>query len=262
MKSFVKNIILLILFITSFSSFAVELKDIQPFEDKILEEAKPYMAKMPLKAFELRLLLAREYFNYGFEEKALFHYEEALKIPVKEDKSEALVNTVVLTLSDKARALKNLNRLKNSEEGKSPELKSWIKSIETYVVAGSPLDKNAKAPFATWNKDQKVEELIASKEFDRAFYYLGSVQENFNINNRIRYDLVSSAATKKISPNLWCEKDLQKYPHSLTWSMRFCRYLKAKREGKKPTETLASIKKQLQSESPERLSWINLLEEL
>jgi hypothetical protein len=241
---------------------AVELSDIQPFEDKILEEAKPYMAKMPTKAFELRLLIAREYFNYGFEEKALFHYEEALKILVKEDKTEALVNTVVLSLSDKEKTLKNLNRLKNSSEGKKPELKAWIKSIETYAVEGSTLDKNARAPFATWNRDQKIEELIASKEFDRAFYYLGPIKDNFNINNRIRYDLVSSAASKKISPNLWCEKDLQKYPHSLTWSMRFCRFLKAKREGNKPTETLASIKKQLQSESPERLPWMNLVEEL
>lgn len=246
----------------SSSVLSVEFKDIKPFEDKILELSKPYMAKNPLKAYELRLLIAREYYSYGFKEKALEHYEEALKIPVKVDRSEALVNSILLSLSDKKSAQDKIARLKKSSEGKKPELQEWLQTVESYAKGETTLPKEVSSPFYVWARDSKIEELIKKGKFQEAFQIIGPVKEDFNINNKVRYDLLSSAVSQKVSPNLWCEKSLEKYPNSLTWSMRICRFLKEKREEKKSSESIESIRTQLAEESPERLSWVKLLEGL
>lgn len=257
-----RKLYFLFILLLSSSIFAVEFKDIKPFEDKVLELSKPFMAKNPLKAYELRLLIAREYYSYGFKEKALEHYEEALKIPVTVDRSEALVNSILLSLADKKAAQDKIARLKRSSEGKKPELQEWLQTVESYAKGETALPKKMTSPFYVWARDSKIEELIKEGKAQEAFQIIGPVKEDFNINNKVRYDLLSSAVSQKVSPNLWCEKSLEKYPNSITWTMRICRFLKDKREGKKSTESIESIKTQLAEESPERLSWVKLLEGL
>jgi tetratricopeptide (TPR) repeat protein len=258
----VRRLYILFILLISSSTLAVEFKDIKPFEDKILELSKPLMTKKPLKAYELRLLMAREYYSYGFKEKALEHYEEALKIPVKVDRSEALINSILLSLSNKKAALEKINRLKRSSEGKNPELQEWIRTVESYAQGSTALPKAMTSPFYVWARDSKIEELIKEGKIQEAFQIIGPVKEDFNINSKVRYDLLASAVAQKISPNLWCEKTLAKYPNSLTWTMRICRYLKDKRGEKKSNESIESIKAQIEEESPERLSWVKLLEGL
>ncbi|MFP5384438.1 MAG: hypothetical protein ACLGHN_00060 [Bacteriovoracia bacterium] len=257
------NIILFLLLSFSFPAQSWEQKDIQPFEDKILLEAKPFIQKNPLKAYELRVLMAREYQAYGFKEKALEHYEEALKIPVKVERGEPLFNTVILTLHDRSRALKNLQRLKESPEGKMPLIKVRIQTLESYLKGKVEIPEKVSHPLYAWARDEKIEELIKEKKFGEAFRLIGSVDhENLNINSRIRYDLLSSAVLKKVPPRLWCEDTLKRFPTSITWSMRICRYLKDKREGKKSSESIETVKEQLKEESPSRVPWINMLEAL
>jgi tetratricopeptide (TPR) repeat protein len=257
------HFILLFLISSSFSARAWEQKDIQPFEDRILLEAKPFIKKNPLKAYELRVLMAREYQAYGFKEKALEHYEEALKIPVTVERAEPLFNTVILALHNRPLALKNLKRLKESPEGKMPLIKERVPTLESHIKGNVQLPKNISNPLYVWARDEKIEELIKEKKFGEAFRFIEPVNhESLNINSRIRYDLLSSAVLKKVPPRLWCEQTLKRYPTSITWSMRMCRYLRDKREGKKSFETIEKIKEQLKEESPSRMAWINMLEAL
>ena len=242
---------------------AVELDQILPFEKKILQEAAPYIAKNPLKAYELRLLIAREYNAYGFDQKALEHYEKALTYNVTVDRSEALISTVVLSLNNKPLGLKNIQRLKNSNEGKKKELQEWIAMMTSYFSGNTIVAKDERSLFYTWSHDNKVEELIKDKKFEEAFLLVGPVKmDQLNINTKIRYDLLSSSVLKKVPLKLWCEDTLVKYPTSLTWTMRVCRYLRDKRDNKKSTETIFTIKNQIEKESPERLSWLSIVETL
>lgn len=84
-----------------------------------------------------------------------------------------------------------------------------------------------------------------------------------NINQRIRQDLLAALALgKDTMPPLWCRPTMEKYPRSLTWSMRICRYLDDWKAGRKSAESVESIREQLKKENPERLHYADALEKL
>lgn len=235
------------------------------WEQVIISEIKKLPAGQGDSLWFLYMSAAREFKAYSLFERSLHYYQEAQKLPYKGDRSEALVEIVHLHQLLGRSYIKELAATEKWFEANpkllTDSIREWLKLMQGHSKQETPLLKNSY--LNVWARDQRVNELMLKGRYQDAFLQLGpSLLAEVNINQKIRYDLLSTITLKKNGPPLWCESVLKSYPQSSTWSMRMCRYLKAYREGKPSKETVASIREQLKTENPERLHWAKALEAL
>jgi hypothetical protein len=134
--------------------------------------------------------------------------------------------------------------------------------VKGYSKGNTPAQK-VPAFFADWATDQRVAELIKEGKYESAFALLSPENlEKKDINSKIEYDLLSAIVVGKENPRLYCGPVLDKYPQSIAWTMRICRFLKDWRKGKKSNEDINSIREQLQSEDPKRMYYVDALKNL
>jgi hypothetical protein len=241
------------------------VEQLASWEKIIIAEVKKLPASQGDSLWFLHMSAAREFKAYGLFERSLHYYQEAQRLPYKGDRSEAYVEIVHLLQLQGQSFSKELQAtekwFKENPTLLTDSISEWLKLMQGHSKQETPLIKDSY--LNVWARDKRVNELMLKGRYQEAFQQLGSSPlAEVNINQKIRYDLLSTITLKKKGPPLWCESVLKTYPQSATWSMRMCRYLKAWREGKPSKETIASIREQLKTENPERLHWVKALETL
>lgn len=262
-----KTIGLFLLILTHVSwSMTVDEKQMLAWEKKALEEVAKYKGKQPEKEFLLYMTAARELANHGLDKKAVDYYLKAFKHPTKSDKTEAVIQLVALNKDNKTELPQALERarewFKSNPDKQPPQLANWLKMMAGYAAGNTPIENQGYYTF--WAIDSKVSELMAAGKVQEAYQTLGPRDlSSADINQKIRQDLLAAAVLgKEASPPLWCLDTLNKYPTSITWSMKICRYLEDWKSGNPPRESIQGIREQIQAESPERLYWMSILERL
>lgn len=266
MKSF-------LLILALFSSLALALdpavlssQQISEWEKIALKEIQKQKKNAPEKEFQLYMIAGRELAAHGLFEKSLHYYLQAFNHNSQSDKSEAVIQLVNLNRDNKTELKKALERAQTwfaSHPDNAPaHVKNWLAMMEGYSQGKTPLQERTYQ--AVWARDARVNELMKEGKAQEAYQLLGArALQDSNINDKIRQDLLAAAALgKTAAPPLWCKSTMDRYPTSLTWSMRFCRYLEDWKSGKKPRESVQSVREQLKKENPERLHWADLLERL
>ncbi|HXH74753.1 MAG TPA: hypothetical protein VNJ08_07290 [Bacteriovoracaceae bacterium] len=251
------------LLLFSLQAPAFDKKDFAQWEDKILKEVQKLEKTQPEKVYWLYLAGARELTLFHYKEKASQYYEKALKTnPKSEDKTEIYIQLVNLNRDNKSKVesyLKNLDQwFESHPEKATPEIKEWMK-----VVKGTTPVKNVPPFLLRWATDHKIVELMKENKFKEA-YSLVSPEglEVKDINSKIEYDVLSSLVVGKESPRLYCGPALKKYPNSIAWPIRICRYLTDWKNGTKSTESVSTIRQQLKTEDPKRIFYADVLEKL
>ena len=256
-----------------FSTLAIALdpavissKEITAWEKIALKEVQKHKKTSPEKEFQLYMVAGRELAAHGLLAKSQQYYLQAFNHSSPSDKSEAVIQLVNLNRENKEELRGALERAKawfaSHPEHTQPQVQSWLAMMEGYSQGKTPL--NEQTYQAVWARDARVSELMKEGKPQEAYQLLGARSlKDANINEKIRQDLLAALALgKTAAPPLWCKATMDRYPTSLTWSMRFCRYLEDWKVGKKSRESVASVREQLKKENPERLYWADLLERL
>lgn len=260
------------LFIISLSAWSQKStkptpQQIDEWEKFILTQLATLPVMAPEKEWFLLMSTAREFKSYNYLKKSQDYYLKAFNHSHKGDKSEAVIELLALAHEQNENLAPSLERaqkwFKDNPSLATDEIKNWLRLMEGHQSGATPT-QDIQAYHRVWARDQRIHELMKAKKFKEAYQLLGPQKlTDANINDKIRYDLLASLAMgKKTAPPLWCAPVLTEYSTSLTWSMRVCRYLKAWREEKRSTETIATIKEQFKKENPERLYWVQALEAL
>lgn len=263
-KKLIFSLCLLMLTQLSFSSWS-DPKEFAAWEKKALDELHK-LSPLPLdKEFTIFMMAGRELSAYGLKDKAREYYLKAYQHQSHLDKTEAVIQLISLNLNNKNELKKDLARTKDwfskNPQKLTKELDSWLKMIEGYVEGKTPI--SGTGYFSAWATDARVEELIGEGKAEEALRVLGPRELNHaNINLKVRQDILNTSVLGKKSPPLWCEKTLEKYPTSMTWTMRVCRYLRDWKMGKKSTESIKSISDQMQLENTPHKNWIKILEKI
>ena len=262
--------ILLLLILYCFSAFSQSLSEIDPsqidlWEKMALDEIEKYKKQYPEKEFLLYLTIGREASAHGLKEKAKTYYQRAIDHPSFSDKTEAYVEMINLNLADKIELRGAVERaqkwVEKNPKFKKTEIFEWMKMIEGYASSNTTIPQSSY--FKKWASEAKIHELMESKKYQEAYSLVGKLYfQETNINEKIRYDLLKTLALGKASPPLVCKTTLDRYPTSITWTMRLCRYLDDWKKGKKSKQTIEMIRQQIEKESPQRSSWADALESL
>lgn len=262
-----KVLSILVFFLFIHTSYAqVTLEDITQWEKDVLDETKKLTKNKPDQEILFLISIAREYRAQEQNDKAEEYYRKVINHPYKMDITEAYVELITLNLHNKTKLkdilVKTKTWFKQTPLALTDSLEKWLKMVEDY--SNDKLTKNPPAFYATWAKDQQIEKLIRKKDFKKAFEIHGIKNlKQANINDKVRYDLMSLINLgKDNSPPLWCKATLDRYPTSITWTMRVCRYLHDYKKNSQSKESILSIKQQMQEENSDRLSWIYMLEAL
>jgi hypothetical protein len=263
----------LLLSVALFSTFAIALdpavissKEITAWEKIALQEVQKHKKTAPEKEFQLYMVAGRELAAHGLFEKSKQYYLQAFNHSSSADKSEAVIQLVNLNRENKKELYRAVERAKawfaNHPEHAQSQVQNWLAMMEGHSQGKTPL--NEQTYQAVWARDARVSELMKEGKAQEAYQLLGARSlKDANINDKIRQDLLASVALgKAAAPPLWCKSTMDRYPTSLTWSMRFCRYLDDWKTGKKSRESVQSVRDQLKKENPERLHWADLLERL
>ncbi len=248
----------------SFASWK-DPKEYEFWEKKVLGELKELGPISKDKEFMLFMIAGRELSAYGLKDKSKKYYLKAYEVEGTQDKTEAVIQLISLNLEDKSELKKSIARSREwfqKNPGKlTQEMDTWIKMIDGYSKGETPIVGHPS--FSTWATDARVDELISEGKTEEALSILGPRKiENANINVKVRQDILNISVLGKKSPPLWCEKTLDKYPTSMTWTMRVCRYLRDWKTGKKSTESIKTISDQMELEKTPHKSWIKVLEKI
>jgi hypothetical protein len=236
------------------------------WEKTALSEVAKYKKEKPQQEFLLYMVAGRELSKHGPMTKAQEYYLKAFAHPYAGDKSEAVIQLVALNRDDKTQLATSLTRarrwFKENPQKLTNEIDHWLKLMEGHAKGETPTQQLGR--FTLWARDARVEELMRAGDSQTALELIGPVNlTNSDINRKVRQDLLNAVVLgKKMAPPLACTSVLERYPSSLTWSMRVCRYLSDWRSNKSPRETVAGVREQLAKENPERLHWAKLLEKL
>jgi hypothetical protein len=262
-----KQLILISFFLFPCFSFASwnDPKEFAAWEKKALDELRS-ISPLPIdKEFTIFMIAGRELSSYGFKDKAIEYYLKAYQHKSKLDKTEAVIQLISLNLKNKDELKNGLNRSKEwftkNPKNLTNELDSWLKMIEGYVEGKTPIVGTGF--FSVWATDARVDELIQEGNSLEALRVIGPRElKNANINLKVRQDILNNSVFGKRSPPLWCEKTLEKYPTSMTWTMRVCRYLKDFKAGKKSSESITTIRDQMELEKTPHMIWLKILEKI
>ncbi len=266
MKSFLLILVLFSTLAVALDPAVLSPQQITEWEKIALKEIQKHKKKSPEKVFQLYMVAGRELAAHGLTKKSTHYYLQAYNHSSIADKSEAVIQLVNLNRDNKTELAKSIERAKAwfvTHPDKAPtHVKNWLAMMEGYSQGKTPLLE--KTYQGVWARDARVSELMKEGKAQEAYQLLGVRSlKDANINEKILQDLLAAAALGKVAaPPLWCKSTMDRYPTSLTWSMRFCRYLEDWKAGKKSRESLESVREQLKKENPDRLHWADILERL
>ena len=212
--------------------------------------------------YHLYALAARELMSYGHYQKSLSYYEKALSTDLKTGMEESFYNQLFVlyrlnsSKKDLARALSDLeNYLEKNKltENYKPVLNSW----NALLKSGTKIDEEAiNGFFGAHYAQSKMKDLVKNKKYVQALNLLPKDLKQANINLQIQSDILKTIVFGKKQP-LLCNKKLEKYSSSRTYTMEICRFLK-----KDSSTSLKSVKQRVEKESPKRLFWVEAMKDI
>lgn len=234
-----------------------------PSETASQEEVSDRVSTQGLEQSYLhQLAIAREQELLGERDCAARHYRELLEHPFAANKMEAAVKLVLLMWTDSASHQDAATIARDwflaHPDHFSPPIREWLTEVEVVSRYGSE-----PPPFPWWVVSAAPRDFSTPAKA-RAVYAQPTHGDftDLNINEKIRLDIIAALALGRDAPRLWCAPTLERYPESITWSMRICRFLEDWRLGRPPRESVRSVRQQLRVENPQRLSWADVLEAL
>ena len=205
-----------------------ELKTLEDTLNKKLADTK--LTKK--QKFYVYLRVARELYQYRYIDKSKKYYQEAIKIDVDENKSEAYINIITIDIlkKDKALAKEDYDQAKAyynaHSKFKSKDVEYYFKSLEMYLPSKSENAQKELVPgfFGTFASEENLINLLKEKDYDQAFSLISpkNLDESTNDFNIIVYDLLNVFHNKKNVKKLFCDKQFKQYPNSFAYSTILC----------------------------------------
>jgi hypothetical protein len=223
--------ITLLILIFCFNSYSddskiMTLTDLKTIESEIQVKLESKVSTAKDK-FYINLLAGRELYQFRFYEKSERYYREAIQSNVSENKTEAYINLIAISIEQKnkskvATELVEAKKyfIKNPSLMKS-EIKYYLNSIDGYLGNSS---EPIRGFYARFNQEENLIGMLKNKEFIKAFSSLKpeSLKESNNSLEIIIYDSLNVLVNKKAAKNLYCEADYKKYPDSYSYSILIC----------------------------------------
>lgn len=231
-----KTLVLLLSIISLFGSFAKELTSseralIEKYENELEQLVKS--KKTPSNnLYYIYLIVARDFHFENIEDYYLKYLNKAKNLDVKEDKSEAYWR-----LTNHYRVSGDLDRAKKlyKEWESTGQVTNQVMSQAFDILKMSLFDtamsKDERkvlenGPFSYRFKMDNLDSLIKSKQYAKAFALIDPKHlEGEMVSTIIRYDLLGSLVLGKAYKNILCEETYNKYPKSLSYSVKLCKSL-------------------------------------
>lgn len=122
------------------------------------------------KIFYANLLAARELYVYRFFDKSEHYYEEAKKVKISEDMSEAYINLMAIALveNNKIKLQKRFEEatryFSNEKKYKKVEIDYYLTSIESYLNGKS--SRPVKGYYGKFVQEENLIERIKKKDYE------------------------------------------------------------------------------------------------
>lgn len=255
---------ILFLVVLSFSAFSAPSEEqIKKYQTEIESEIK-LQGKSERDKYYIYALFARELLvkkQYALSEQ---YYQKALiagKAGKVEGMSEVYYNLLYIAHKlghEKSQIKKKFEQVKNTLKEKDvPQLELVMKHWEGIINKDEPLDEDLQNSFYGFHySQQKVRQYIQQKKYKKALMLLPPNLESANIIYQIQKDVLRRVVFPQTKDFL-CQKKLKKYPNSITYTMRICRYLTDPSSVK-----LDEIKKQINKESEDKMYLLSALKDI
>lgn len=220
--------LLLVLSISSFAQEAskiVSSKDLETIEKEVQEKLQSKLVN-DSKKFFINLLAGRELYQYRFYDKAQSYYEEAIKLNVRENKTEAYINLIAIaTIKDDKTLLKE--RYEAAKKYFDDKGNYKTKEVEYYLSAvEKSLSGKGKVPgfYGYFSQESNLIDLVKNKEYEKGLGLLNpeALKNSHNSFNAIVYDTLNVNVNKKNVKELHCAPEYKKYPNAYTYSTLLC----------------------------------------
>jgi hypothetical protein len=251
-------------------------KIITPTEMKQIEErVQKELASKNLdqkKKFYLNLLAGRELYQYRFYDKAKIYYQNAIKMNIKEDKTEAFINLIAIAIikKDKPKVQLAYDQAKNYfieyPKFKNQEIDYYLKSIDKYLPFKNEIDpKEITGFYGRFAHEENLINLLKNKEYQKAFSNLNpnamiNAEDDFNITV---FDSLNVLLNKKSVNALFCNKQFKKYPTSYAYNIIICGLLNDYlHNGKFDSKHLKRAEKYFKNEDIEKYYLLTMIKEI
>lgn len=198
-------------------------------EDRVAKELADHKND-PSKKFLLNMLAARETYQFRFYEKSFNYYSNAIAINVPENKTEAYINRIAISIldKDKKRISSTLNEAKNyfdkNSKLKTKEVEYYLNAIDKSLASSVDDTSKVEGFYGMYTSEESFKNLLKNKEYPKAFSLLNSegikkAQNSFNITT---YDSLNVLINKKNVKLLYCNKEYNEYPNAYAYSTLIC----------------------------------------
>ena len=231
---------ILSLFLILIFSFNIQAQDNSKlFSDKELKLLEDTLTKKlsdpklsNKQKFYVYLRVGRELYQYRYFDKSKKYYQEAIKINIDENKSEAYINIITIDVLKKDKTLTKSDYdlakmyFDSHPNYKNKEIDYYFKTIDLYLPStGKVSDKDLVIGFfGTFSSEENLINLLKKKDYDQAFSMISpkNLDESSNDFNIIVYDLLNVFHNKKNVKKLFCDKQFNQYPNSFAYSTILC----------------------------------------
>jgi len=256
-----KFIILIILSLNlSYSSEVSE--EVLKYQLSVEQEIKS-QEKTDEDKYYIYALFARELLGLKEYSLAKEYYQKALSFGEKAELSMPEVHYNLLFIAYKSNASKSeLNRLLSIVKSSTPDQENKQVSLalshwESIINDDESFNKDLKNSFYGFDYSQnKIKTYINEKKYKQALSLLPQDLKNNNIIYQIQYDILSKLVFPE-KKDFLCNKKLEKYPKSLTYTMQICRYLNNTK-----SVSLDNIENQINKESSSKTYLLSALKDI
>lgn len=256
------NKIIFPILISSFLNNPVNAQVLSEKDVKLIQEKVDAQLKDTSLSEDKKLLLAittaKEAFSFHYYDLANKYYEIAIKSSSKENKAEAYINRLAISLKqkEKSKISTQLEELKKyiqaNDKYKTKEIEYYIKSIDA-SLSHNESPENIPGFYGQYATEEQFKNLITDKKYDKALAFINPnvLAENNDSFTVISYDTLNILVNKKNVTKLYCSEELKKYPDAYAYGPLICQlltdYLKS---GKMQKGNLARTEKYFKTNSP------------
>jgi tetratricopeptide (TPR) repeat protein len=266
-----KKYLVFIMLLLMQSSFAIddgEMKLLKTAFTEAINNEKNIQNK-----FYLLNLAGREFFFFREYSIAKEFYEKAIEVSGEHDKSEAYINILATDYHLKKSISKNnfdsaLSYFKKRKMQNNDIIKSYLDFYAKSLMNKSLIDKDenqfSKGFFGQIFNDRNIKVLVERREYPKALLMINPLNlDEIDINSKIRFDILNTIVLGRTKHRLHCEKVLNKYPNTATFTMDACAILVNYMHGEKiSAKTIDSLIAETERESIEHVYLVKALRDL
>lgn len=219
---------------SSLNIYASEVSDLVKSYEKEVESEITKQGKSEEDKYYIYALFARELLGLKEYELAKKYYEKALAAGEKAavlNMSEVHYNMLFIRYkegADKQELKERLSLVKRTlPEQSNPQVKMTLKYWEKVIndEKKEVTDELVNSFYGAQYSQALVKELILKKEYKKALSLLPTNIKDVNLVYKIQYDVLNRIVFDK-KKELLCEASLKRFPNSVSYTMKICRFLK------------------------------------